>query len=271
MAIITIFGGDFTGGDALAEDVAKTLDYRSVGREVLAETIRSYGIPEAKLNEVLERDPHWWDRWIENLRPYRIALQAAMCEVATGGNLVYHGHLGHELLPGIRHVLRVLLTAPMELRIENCRKQRGLNVAAAQRYVDHVDKARTRRLIALFDADWKDPTRYGLVLNMAQFSSEAAKQAIVEMARLKEFQPTAASEEAFQNLTLMSRVQATLTMSSTLQKFPIGVQARNGAVTVSGMLPQGRQHEIVEQIKRVRGVNEVLTDFINLPARGGSG
>ena len=32
-----------------------------------------------------------------------------------------------------------------------------------------------------------------------------------------------------------------------------------------------RQHEIVEQIKRVRGVNEVLTDFINLPARGGSG
>jgi len=123
----------------------------------------------------------------------------------------------------------------------------------------------------LFDADWKDPTRYGLVLNMAQFSSEAAKQAIVEMARLKEFQPTAASEEVFQNLTLMSRVQATLTMSSTLQKFPIGVQARNGAVTVSGMLPQGRQHEIVEQIKRVRGVNEVLTDFINLPARGGSG
>ena len=96
MAIITIFGGDFTGGDALAEDVAKTLDYRSVGREVLAETIRSYGIPEAKLNEVLERDPHWWDRWIENLRPYRIALQAAMCEVATGGNLVYHGHLGHD-------------------------------------------------------------------------------------------------------------------------------------------------------------------------------
>ncbi len=54
----------FTGGEALAEDVAQTLGYRGVGREVLAETIRSYGIPEAKLNEVLEREPHWWDRWI---------------------------------------------------------------------------------------------------------------------------------------------------------------------------------------------------------------
>jgi len=29
MAIITIFGGDFTGGDALAEDVAKTLEVRA--------------------------------------------------------------------------------------------------------------------------------------------------------------------------------------------------------------------------------------------------
>ena len=112
MVIITIFGGDFTGGEALAEDVAKTLGYRGVGREVLAGTIRYYGIPEANLNDVLERDPHWLDRWIETLRPYRIALQAAMCDVATGGNLVYHGHLGHELRPGIRHVLRVHLTAP---------------------------------------------------------------------------------------------------------------------------------------------------------------
>jgi len=143
-------------------------------------------------------------------------------------------------------------------------------VAAAQRYIDHVDKARTRRLIALFDADWKDPTRYALVLNMAQFGLEAAKQAIVEMARLKEFQATAASEEAFQNLTLTSRLQATLIISSKLQKFSIDVQARHGLVTVSGMLPQWAQQEIVEHIKRERGVNEVVTDFISLPEHLGS-
>ncbi len=82
MAIITIFGGEFTGGEALAEDVSKTLGYRSVGHEQLGKTILSYGKPEAKLNDVLGSDPHWCDRWIQNLLPYRIAIQAAMCEVA---------------------------------------------------------------------------------------------------------------------------------------------------------------------------------------------
>ena len=270
MAIITINGGEFTGPEALAEDIANTLGYRRVARDVLVETIRSFGIPEAKLTEVLDKYHHWWNRWTHNLQPYRTAIQAGMCEIAAGDNPVYQGDLGHELLPGIRHVLRVLLTAPMELRTENCRNHRGIDEATARGYIEHVDKARTRRLIALFDTDWNDPTRYTLVLNMAQMSFEAAKQAIVEMARLEEFQSTAASQEAFQNLTLTSRLQATLTMSSKLQKFSIDVQARHGSVMVSGMLPQWAQHEIVEQIKRERGVTEVVTDFVNLPTRGDS-
>ncbi len=118
MAIITIYRGAFASGEALAESVARTLGYRCVSREVLLEASQRYAIPEAKLNEILDREPHWWERWLENMQPYRIALQAALCEVSQGGNLVYHGHMGHELLPGIRHVLKVLLTAPMEFRIK---------------------------------------------------------------------------------------------------------------------------------------------------------
>jgi hypothetical protein len=115
MPIITIYRGAFTAGEEIAKGVAQALGYQCVSREVLIEASRSCGISEAKLNEVLEKAPHWWERWLQNMRPYRIALQAAMCEVAQGGNIVYHGHIDHELLPGIRHVLKVLLAAPLSI------------------------------------------------------------------------------------------------------------------------------------------------------------
>src|SRR5262249_49090444 len=102
------------------------------------------------LNEVLEKDAHWWERWLQDMRPYRTALQAAMCEIAQEGNFVYHGHIGHELLPQIRHVLKVMLTAPFEFRINEIQSQHGLDEAGARDYIDRVDAAGTRRLVAMF-------------------------------------------------------------------------------------------------------------------------
>jgi len=267
MPIITIYQGASFGAYALGKSVAQALGCRCVSREVLVEASQRYGVPEAKLSEVLEGDPHWWDRWIENLRPYRIALQAAMCEMAEGGNLVYHGHIGHELLPGIRHVLKVLLTAPMEFRIEQIRAQQGLDEAAARRYIDQVDSARTRRLMALFGTDWRDPSRYDLVLNMAQMRLESARQVIVEVARLDEYQPTADSEQDLQNLTLSTKVQAALMMFPGWRHLRIDAQANQGQVHLSGILPVLAEQEIVQLIEGVHGVNKVVPDFIYLPER----
>jgi hypothetical protein len=56
MPIITIYRGAFTAGAEIATGVARTLGYRCINREVLLlAASRSYGISEAKLNEVLEK------------------------------------------------------------------------------------------------------------------------------------------------------------------------------------------------------------------------
>ena len=99
MSVVTIAHAAFSGGNAIAEKVASLLNYRSVAREVLIEASKRYGIPEAKYTEVLEGEGHWWERWRESVRLYRITLQAAMCEVAEEGNLVYYGRAGQQLLP----------------------------------------------------------------------------------------------------------------------------------------------------------------------------
>ena len=272
MPIITIYRGAFTAGEEIAKGVAQALGYRCVSREVLIEASRSCGISEAKLNEVLEKDPHWWERWLQNMRPYRVALQAAMCEVAQGGNIVYHGHIGHELLPGIRHVLKVMLTAPLEFRIKQVQSQQGTNEAGARSYIDHVDEARTRRLLALFGTDWRDITRYDLALNVAEMGIEGVTRVIVEAARLERYQPTAASRQDFENLAIASQVKAELMISPSFRSLGITVKVEKGEVRVSGVFAYAvPEEEIVQLIKSVPGVTRVVTDFTVIPADLGEG
>ncbi|MGC8685573.1 MAG: cytidylate kinase family protein, partial [bacterium] len=49
MAIITISRGTFSGGQMLAECLAKKLGYKSISREILIEAAEKYGISENNL------------------------------------------------------------------------------------------------------------------------------------------------------------------------------------------------------------------------------
>jgi cytidylate kinase len=265
MPIITIYQGASGEGQELAETVAQGLGYHCVGREVLVEASRRYRIPEAKLNEIVEKGPHWWERLLQDLRPYRIALQAALCELADDGKVVYHGHLGHELLPGIGHVLKVLLTAPIEFRIEQVRSRQNLADAAARHYIEEVDKARSRRLMAMFGTDWRDPNRFDLILNMSRMRREGATRVIIEAAKLEEYQPTAASKQAFNDLVLGSRVHATLLASPDVQGSALEVRAEGGHVYVKGRIDQGSEDEVLNLVKNVPGVIKVTSDLYSVP------
>lgn len=260
MPIITIYQGDSGEDQGLAQSVAQALGYRCVGREALVEASRGYGIPEAKLNEIAERGPYWWERLLQDLRPYRIVLQAALCRLAHDGKLVYHGHLGHELLPDVGHVLKVLLIAPMEYRIEQIRVRQALTGLAARQYIEDIDRARSRRLMAMFGTDWRDPGRYDLVLNMGNLRREGAERIIIEAARFAEYQPTPASRRAFNDLALASRVHAVLLASPQLRGLTVEVRAAEGHVHVMGEIEQGIVDEVVRLVQVVPGVTDVSTE-----------
>ena len=268
MAIVTIFGGTFGDDEELARNVATKLGCQFVSREIFVAASQRCEVPEAKLSDIIEKEPHWWERWQENLRPYRIALQAAMTEAALAENIVYQGHIGHGLLPGIRHVLRVLLTAPIEYRIEQVGERQGLDAKAARRYIDHVEKARTRRLMAMFGTDWRDPEQYALILNMAQMSSVGAENVIAATAKLLDYQATAESRQALEDLALTAKVQAHLLTVLRLRDVNINVRAKQGEVTLSGILPQSvTEYEVRHAVEGIPGVKDVMSDFVSIPSR----
>jgi cytidylate kinase len=272
MAIITIYQGASGSGEELGEAVAKSLGYGCVSREVLVEASLRYGIPEAKLNEIVEKEASWWNRFVENLEPYRIALQAAFCEIAvTQGQsgLVYHGHLGHELMPGFRHVLKVLLTAPMDARIEQVKARNNISDTAARRHVEELDKARSRRLMAMFGVDWRDPSRFDLIVNLGRMSVTAAQRLICEAVHLPDYQVTPASKQAFEDFALAARVKAVLAMSSDMPRSQLDIHASQGKVSVTGSIPNWLSEEsLLAKIKQIPGVREVNADIVCVPDMG---
>jgi osmotically-inducible protein OsmY len=143
-----------------------------------------------------------------------------------------------------------------------------LDPRAARRYIDHVEKARTRRLMALFGTDWRDPGQYALILNRAQMSSAAAQKMIAQAALLEDYQPTAASWQALGDLTLVARVQVALLRSPSTRSLAIDVRANQGEVHLSGIITQSISLEAIRRlVETVPGVSKVTTDFVNIPSR----
>ena len=270
MAIISLYQGASGWGEELAQELAQSLSYGCVDREVLVEASLRYGIPEARLNHILERDPNWWQRFLADLKPYRLALQAAFCEIIQAEDrhgIVYHGHLGHELVPHFKHVVRVLLTAPMESRIEQVTARfPKFNEEAARRYIEEIDKARSRRLMALFGADWRDPSRYDLVLNVGRMSVAAAKALIVATVNQEDYQPTPASKQVFEDFALATRVRAVLALASDMPRSRLDIKATQGRIAVCGTISSWVSEDtVVTRIKQIAGVKAVEADIVNLP------
>ena len=126
-----------------------------MGREVLVEASRRYRIPEDRLSDIVEKGPHWWERLLEDVRPYRIALQAALCELGRESRLVYHGHLGHEAIAGYFTCVEGAVKCADRIPRRQVRTRQGFTDASARKYIEELDKARSRRLMEMFGSDWR--------------------------------------------------------------------------------------------------------------------
>jgi cytidylate kinase len=265
MSVITISRGSLSGGQELAERVAQQLAYRCVSREVLMEAAARYGIPELKLDELFEKKPSFWEWLTRSRERYLVFIQAAMCEVALASDLVYHGQAGQQLLPGIPHVLKVRLITPVERRIRNAMEQRHMDHETAAKHIQRIDDERYHRMRDLFDVDWRDPTLYDLILNTEHMSLDAAADVVVSLVQKPDFQPTAESKQALDDLAVASRVKAALAIHPSTGDVLLDVQANAGVVHLSGVITAIDDGRLEDEIKSVAlataGVSSVVLDI----------
>jgi hypothetical protein len=191
-------------------------------------------------------------------------VQAAMCEYAEHGDLVYHGHAGHELLPGVSHVLKVRLVAPLDYRVRAVMERNPrLDRKGAMRYINQVDEERTSRMRYLFDVDWRDPYQHDLILSLSKLTVDTACDLVILAVQREQFRPTEASRRALQSLALSSRIRAAVDAQPQLSPYDIAVDVEDGIVTLSGTLPTDDAiRQAVDIAEQASGVRQVINKLV---------
>ena len=261
MSIVAISRGTFSGGEAVATRVAEILGYSCLGREEnLDAATKRYRVSPESFGAAMEKRPSIWERMVGERAAYLSIVRATLCELSGGDNLVYHGYLGHRLLPGISHVIGVRVIADREFRAQAAIQQQHLAHDKAIAYVERVDKERQEWTRFLFGVDWNDSQLYSLVLNLSRLDLESASQLVANLARRDEFKATAESLKAMQNLTLQSRVESVLATDFRTRDTEMEVSAADGVVAITGTTrwPEVEQ-AIPVVVRRVAGVTEVHT------------
>ena len=257
MSVITVSRGSFSGGKAIAEDVAERLGYRCIDRDAVVERAAAGGAPVGELVEALEKPPVFLDRFTHKKYLYLTLFQAALADEVRSGKVVYHGHAGHLLLKGASPVFRVRIIAPIELRIRMCEARLKMTRDQAVSYIRNVDQGRKRWTQYLYGMDWTDPALYDLVLNLETLSIPEACDIVVattQQQRCFEFGPSC--QAAMDNLALASRVKAAIALDPSTSDLEVVTVSVDGKVWVRGKLNRTEQHEEVRRI--VSGVPGVL-------------
>jgi cytidylate kinase len=264
MAIVTITRGLHSGGEEIAENVARALGARCVSSEVLTEAAKKYKVPEDQMVKVFEKTPTFWERMTESRRIHLAYIQATLADWSKEDNLVYHGNAGQELLREIPHALKVRLLFPMEQRVKRIMAQFNYSRDQAERMVEQIDDERTKRMRYFYNADWRDPSRYDLCIRMERLPSSYAEQLIVDLARRPEFQLAESEAPAFQDFLVKCRVYALLASAMVGRLSLINVGVHHGTVTLQGTLTSNESlvDELVEQIRTLEGVHQVNNEIV---------
>lgn len=201
MPIVTISRQFGSLGDEIARDVAARLGLRLVDQDIINEIAQRLGVPAATVNERDEREGTLVSELVRTMRrlyPATLAPQEAsesqeldetayleiirqlIGEVARENDAVIVGRGAPFLLGAARETIHVLITAPLDMRVERVMSQEGLDRDQAVQRINQVDSNRARYIRRFHREHWLDVSHYDLVLNTGHFSQLQAASLICD-------------------------------------------------------------------------------------------
>lgn len=260
MYIITISTDRYTKGKEVAESVAQKMGYECVSREIILSAAQEYGVPEMKLLKAIEDTPTILDMFSKERQRYMAYIKAVVAEYMLKHDIVYHGLVGHPIIRGVSHVLKVRIIANLEDRIRLEMQRENVTEEKARKIIAGLDDQQRKWGNAVYGIDVTSPIFYDLVINLGHIGSddtEDAVETIIDTAKHKKFQPNTYSMNCMKNIALSCRVRAAL-----IDKDPkVEVKSDKGNVFVYTRAVKRKKHQqglaFKEEIKKLEGVTHV--------------
>jgi cytidylate kinase len=257
MSVVTVSRVPGAGGDALAAALAERLGYRLVGRSELvklAEHLAGFDTGWEESPELRERSPSFWERLNDERARYVGVLRAVTMELAEQDNVVIVGLGAGQLLGGLRHVLRLQVVAPQDVRLARLMAEGFEQTAApltrahARNLLRHRERESAAYMRYLFHIDWLDPQHSDLVLNTDRFSVANAVEVVTSLVQSGLLRPSAADSQHLDDLVLASRVESAVRGDGSGWVDGLRVAARAGRVHVQGTVFGEDDRIAVEQL-----------------------
>ena len=181
VSIVTISREPGSGGVIVAQKVSEKLGFEVFHQEVLHEMAKRAETSEQLLATLDERGLSVLEDWISSLvherhlwpDQYLRHLMNVIGTIGKHGRAVVIGRGANFILPPEQR-LRVRITAPRQVRVENVAREFNLTQAEAKRRVIKTESNRRAFIRKYFNADIADPTNYDLVINTETLRVEHA-------------------------------------------------------------------------------------------------
>jgi cytidylate kinase len=194
------------GGTEVGHLVAERLGFLYLDEEIIARAAAKGGISPGEVADE-ERRKSAWSRLLQEIgrgaamESYGLVgsaalaaervdpdvirglIQEAIEESASRGDVVIVAHAASLALSGRPEVLRVLVTASPETRVQRLSESQEIELGAATKSIKESDAARADYLRRFYNVSPELPTHYDLVVNTDVLSVEQAAELVVHAAR----------------------------------------------------------------------------------------
>jgi cytidylate kinase len=201
--------------------------------EELQERAKQQGIRVGRLEISMIKRLSDSEKLAREKKLYLAFLNAALCEKALQGNLVYYGRAGHLLLPGVNHRLRVGLTAPLEVRIQRTAKQLNMQPEQAEQYLTLLDEDIAKWTRYVHHSSGQDPNQFDIFFNLETTTMANAAEILRHVAQLPEYQPTASSTRRMKDMHLCAQAELRLMLDERTRDVDLKVQVERQVITVT--------------------------------------
>lgn len=213
MRVITISTDRYTRGREIEERVAQHMGYECVSREVILAAAEEFGVPEMKMLQTIKDTPSILSMFSRDRKRYVTYIKSMVASYMLKHDIVYHGLVGHPIIRGVSHVLKVRIIANLEDRIRLEMERENVSEQKAHKIIVDLDNQQKKWGEAIYGIDITNPSFYDLVINVGHIGAEETEDAIetiVSAANHKKYQPNTYSINCMKNIELSCRVEAAL-------------------------------------------------------------
>lgn len=178
MSVITISREVGSGGDSIAQELAKALNYRLVDKAMLEKILKQFGF--VQFAQDYEAAASYWDRMDGTRLDMVTTMNRVLQATASLGNVIMLGRGSFAVLGEYSNVLNVRLQAPFAARVERIMAERKLtDLATAEKIVKESDQVRASFIQSWYGLRWDVASYFNLVIDTSIVSDDTAVEWIL--------------------------------------------------------------------------------------------